>query len=105
VPVYPDVHTPLVPPNSFVMRSSEHPLPQPLCNLHSRDGFGSAHSKGFTVAKLCSQILYHHHLRNLIGSVHSKGLISSLESALTKNSPLIALQCAVPKKRGRGCNG
>jgi hypothetical protein len=61
------------PPKSFTIRRSRTPLPQPL---------------------------YNPHLQTLLVSAENKGLITPLESALTENSPVTPLECAVPEKGG-----
>ncbi len=61
------------PPKSFTIRRSQTPLPQPL---------------------------YNPHLQTLLVSAENKGLITPLESALTENSPVTPLECAVPEKGG-----
>ncbi len=58
---------------SFTIRTSETPLPQPL---------------------------YNPHLRAPLGSAGNKGLITPLESALTKNSPVTSLESALTKTGG-----
>src|SRR6266699_1237242 len=60
---------------SFTIRTSETPLPQPL---------------------------YNPHLRAPLGSAGNKGLITPLESALTKNSPASLLESALTKRWGWG---
>src|SRR6266702_4654057 len=42
-----------------------------------------------------SQLLYNPHLRAPLGSAGNKGLITPVESALTKNSPVTPLQSAL----------
>src|SRR3989442_13467526 len=61
--------------NSFTIRTSKTPLPQPLYNPHLRAPFGSA---------------------------GNKGLITPLESALTKNSPVTPVESALTKRGGVG---
>src|SRR6266567_7448369 len=60
---------------SFTIRTSETPLPQ---------------------------LLYNPHLRARLGSAGNKGLITPLESALTRNSPVSRLESALTKKWGVG---
>src|SRR6266702_271721 len=67
-------HSPLT-TNSFTIRTSETPLPQPL---------------------------YNPHLQTPLGSAGSKGLITPLESALTRNSPVTSLESALTKTGGVG---
>src|SRR5258708_18546141 len=57
----------------FIIRTSETPLPQ---------------------------LLYNPHLRAPLGSAGNKGLITPLESALTRNSPVTSLESALTKRRG-----
>src|SRR6266568_3848110 len=61
--------------NSFTIRTSETPLPQ---------------------------LLYNPHLQAPLGSAGNKGLITPLESALTKNSPVTSLESALTKGGGWG---
>src|SRR2546425_1538889 len=61
--------------NSFTIRTSETPLPQ---------------------------LLYNPHLQTRLGSAGNKGLITPLESALTKNSPVSHLESALTKRWGVG---
>src|SRR6266568_5168317 len=67
-------HSPLA-TNSFIIRTSETPLPQ---------------------------LLYNPHLRVHLGTAGNKGLITPLESALTKNSPVSRLESALTKRWGWG---
>src|SRR6266567_5528914 len=60
---------------SFTIRTSETPLPQ---------------------------LLYNPHLRAPLGSAGNKGLITPLESALTRNSPVSPLESALTKRWGVG---
>src|SRR5713226_4465268 len=60
---------------SFTIRTSETPLPQ---------------------------LLYNPHLQTPLGSAGNKGLITSLESALTKNPPVSRLESALTKTGGGG---
>src|SRR5713101_8047811 len=61
--------------NSFTISTSETPLPQ---------------------------LLYNPHLRAPLGSAGNKGLITPLESALTRNSPVSVLESALTKRWGVG---
>ncbi len=70
-------HSPLT-TNSFRIRTSKTPLPQPL---------------------------YNPHLRAPLGSAGNKGLITPLESALAKNSPVSRLESALTKNGGVGVRG
>src|SRR5712691_3518816 len=67
-------HSPLT-ANSFTIRTSTTPLPQ---------------------------LLYNPHLRAPLGSAGNKGLITPLESALTRNSPVSRLESALTKRWGVG---
>ena len=67
-------HSPLD-TNSFTIRTSKTPLPQPL---------------------------YNPHLQAPLGSAGNKGLITPLESALTKNSPVSHLESALAERWGVG---
>ncbi len=60
---------------SFTIRTSKTPLPQ---------------------------LLYNPHLQAPLGSAGNKGLITPLESALTKNSPVTSLESALTKTGGWG---
>jgi len=60
---------------SFIIRTSKTPLPQPL---------------------------YNPHLQAPLGSAGNKGLITPLESALTKNSPVTRLESALAERWGWG---
>src|SRR6266446_5314122 len=62
-------HSPLT-TNSFTIRTSKTPLPQ---------------------------LLYNPHLQAPLGSAGNKGLVTPLESALTKNSPVSRLESALTK--------
>src|SRR6266700_6423101 len=61
--------------NSFTIRTSMTPLPQPF---------------------------YNPHLQAPLGSAGNKGLITPLESALTKNSPVTPVESALKKTGGWG---
>src|SRR6266851_344273 len=67
-------HSPLT-SKSFTIRTSKAPLPQ---------------------------LLYNPHLQAPLGSAGSKGLITPLESALTKNSPVTPVESALTKRWGVG---
>src|SRR5216683_5476541 len=67
-------HSPLT-TNSFIIRTCETPLPQ---------------------------LLYNPHLQTPLGSAGNKGLITPLESALTKNSPVTPVESALTKRWGVG---
>jgi len=67
-------HSPLT-TNSFIIRTSETPLPQPL---------------------------YNPHLQTPLGSAGNKGLITPLESALTENPPVTPVESALTKRWGVG---
>ncbi len=65
----------------------------------------STSSKSFTIRTSKTpfpQLLYNPHLRAHLGSAGNKGLITPLESALTKNSPVSRLESALTKKVGVG---
>src|SRR5947209_6774268 len=68
---------PLTSSKSFTSRTSETPLPQ---------------------------LLYNPHLQTPLGSAGNKGLITPLESALTKNSPVSPLESALAERWGWGYN-
>ncbi len=67
-------HSPLT-TNSFIIRTSKTPLPQ---------------------------LLYNPHLQAPLGSAGNKGLITPLESALTRNSPVTPVESALTKRGGVG---
>src|SRR6266851_4843108 len=48
------------------------------------------------------QLLYNPHLQATLGSAGNKGLITPLQSALTKNSPVTSLESALTKRWGVG---
>ncbi len=78
----------------------------------NRVSFPSSHlslsqrsSKSFTIRTSKTplpQLLYNPHLRAPLGSAGNKGLITPLESALTKNSPVSRLESALTKTGGCG---
>src|SRR5712691_5245013 len=84
-------HSPLT-TNSFTIRTSKTPLPQPLYNPHLQAPLGSAGNKGL-ITPLESA---------LTSTAGNKGLITPLESALTKNSPASLLESALTKRWGVG---
>ena len=62
-------------------------------------------SKSFTIRTsktLLPQLLYNPHLQAPPGSAGNKGLITPLESALTRNSPVSPLESALTKRWGWG---
>src|SRR5260370_13556126 len=62
-------------------------------------------SKPFTIRTSetpLAQLLYNPHLRAPLGSAGNKGLITPLESALTKNSPVSLLESALTERWGWG---
>src|SRR6266568_4560847 len=83
-------------------RIFESPFPQgnsaPFCTV-------SMHSKSFRIRTSKTplpQLLYNPHLQAPLGSAGNKGLITPLESALTKNSPVSHLESALTKTWGWG---
>src|SRR5216683_3221776 len=84
-------HSPLA-TNSFIIRTSETPLPQLLYNPHLRAPLGSAGNKGL-ITPLESA---------LTSTAGNKGLITPLESALTRNSPVTPLESALTERWGVG---
>ena len=79
--------------NSSSFRSSLIPRHSPLT------------TKSFTIRTSMTplpQLLYNPHLRAPLGSAGNKGLITPLESALTKNSPVTSLESALTKNLGVG---
>src|SRR6266566_4696753 len=67
--------------------------------------FASATSKSFTIRTSKTplpQPLYNPHLQAPLGSAGNKGLITPLESALTKNPPVSRLESALTKTGGWG---
>ena len=77
----------------FTIRTSKTPLPQTLYNPHLQDPLGCADSKRLTALKFCPQPLYNPHLQDPLGSAGNTGVITPVESALTK------------KQGGGGCYG
>ncbi len=76
------------------------PFPQgnsaPFCTI-------SVHSKSFRIRTSKTplpQLLYNPHLQTPLGSAGNKGLITPLESALTRNSPVSLLESALTKNIG-----
>src|SRR5207245_8121558 len=62
-------------------------------------------SKSFTIRTSKTplpQLLYNPHLQTPLGSAGNKGLITPLESALTKNSPVTPVESALTKRWGWG---
>src|SRR6266702_4753119 len=62
-------------------------------------------SKSFTIRTSKTplpQLLYNPHLQAPLGSAGNKGLITPLESALTKNSPVTPVESALTKSGGWG---
>jgi len=90
------------PAKSFRIRTSTTPLPQVLYNPHLNHPLGSADSKALAAAAWRPQVLSFPHLHEPLGSAGNKGLITSLKSALTKNSPVTSLKSALTKNRGEG---
>src|SRR3989441_11459523 len=65
-------------------------------------------SKSFTIRTSKTplpQLLYNPHLREPLGSAGNKGLITPLESALTKNYPVSLLESALAERWGVGVRG
>src|SRR6266705_5592342 len=94
---------------------SRHPdhSPRPSCHCAARafsftsfTSFASlTSSKPFTIRTSetpLPQLLYNPHLQAPLGSAGNKGLITPLESALTKNSPVTSLESALTKRWGVG---
>src|SRR6266699_7260470 len=87
--------------------------PRPSCHCGARafsftsfTSFASLTSaKSFTIRTSKTplpQVLYNPHLQAPLGSAGNKGLITPLESALTKNSPASPLDSALTKRWGVG---
>ncbi len=73
--------------------------------LSSHLSLSQCSSKSFTIRTSKTplpQLLYNPHLQAPLGSAGNKGLITLLESALTKNSPVSLLESALTKKWGWG---
>jgi len=82
--------------NSLSFRSSLIPRHSPLT------------TKSFTIRTSKTplpQLLYNPHLRAPLGSAGNKGLITPLESALTRNSPVSRLESALTESGGWGYTG
>src|SRR6266699_2378602 len=96
----------------MLSRQSRHsPLPSCHCaarafSFTSFTSFASlTSSKSFTIRTSKTplpQLLYNPHLPAPLGSAGNKGLITPLESALTKNSPVSRLESALTKTWGGG---
>src|SRR6266702_46558 len=74
--------------------------------LSSQPSLSQCSAKSFTIRTSetpLPQLLYNPHLQAPLGSAGNKGLITPLESALTKNSPVSLLESAVTKRWGVGC--
>jgi hypothetical protein len=84
------------------IRTSGNPRLQPLWNPHFQERLLSADSKRLILAERRLQPFYNQHLRIPLGSVGNTGVITPLESALTKNPPTTPLESALPKNRGEG---
>src|SRR6266571_2873111 len=93
----------------MLSRQSRH-SPLPSCHCAARafsfTSFTSlTSSKSFTIRTSKTplpQLLYNPHLPAPLGSAGNKGLITPLESALTKNSPVSRLESALTKRWGVG---
>jgi hypothetical protein len=90
------------PSNPLGIHISKTPLPQPLYNAHFRRPLGCVGNKGLTGTRIHPQLFCNQHLRTLLGSVANTGVITLLESALTKNAPATPLESALTKNRGVG---
>ncbi len=99
---------------SYLMLS-HHPHQSPLPSRHcfarafsftSFTSFASlTSSKPFRIRTSetpLPQLLYNPHLQAPLGSAGNKGLITPLESALTKNPPVSRLESALTKRWGMG---
>src|SRR5881296_126159 len=86
----------------------QSPLHSCHCAAHafSFTSFASlTSSKPFTIRTSetpLPQLLYNPHLQAPLGSAGNKGLITPLESALTRNSPVSRLESALTKRWGVG---
>src|SRR3989441_8335650 len=92
-------------------QSGHSPLPSRRCaarafSFTSFTSFASlTSSKSFTIRTSktpLAQLLYNPHLRAPLGSAGNKGLITPLESALTKNSPVTPVESALAERWGWG---
>src|SRR5713101_2360848 len=89
-------HPPL-PPRYFAARAFSFTSFTSFASLTS--------SKSFTIRTSMTplpQVLYNPHLQAPLGSAGNKGLITPLESALTKNSPVTPVESALTKTGGWG---
>src|SRR5713101_1141875 len=89
-------HPPL-PPRYFAARAFSFTSFTSFASLTS--------SKSFTIRTSMTplpQVLYNPHLQAPLGSAGNKGLITPLESALTKNSPVSPVESALTKTGGWG---
>src|SRR5437870_4766724 len=76
-----------------------------LCGENSSLFAPQRFAKSFTIRTSKTplpQLLYNPHLQAPLGSAGNKGLITPLESALTKNSPVSLLESALTKRWGVG---
>jgi hypothetical protein len=91
-----------LPSNPLRIHTSKTPLPQPLYNPHFCRALGCVVNKGLTGTRIHRQLFCNQHLRAPLGSVASTGVITLLESALTKNASATPLESALTKNRGVG---
>ena len=90
------------PSKSLRIRTSKTPLPQPLYNPHLRGPLGCVGNKELTGTRIHRQLFCNQHLGIPRGSVANTGVITLLESALTKNASATPLESALTKNRGVG---
>ncbi len=84
---------------------SPRPVRQASSLRLPRPGRGGENSSSFRSSLPLPQLLYNPHLQAPLGSAGNKGLITPLESALTKNSPVSLLESALTKRWGVGVQG
>src|SRR6266487_4693918 len=90
------------------LQSGHPPLPSRHCAARAFSFTSFApltSSKSFTIRTSETpllQLLYNPHLQTPLGSAGNKGLITPLESALTRNSPVSLLESALAERWGVG---
>ena len=87
---------------AFRGSSAESGFPQPLSMSHFHGLFASVANKELTALASRPQPLYQQHLRDPLGCVAIKGLITPLDSALTRKSCPNSFICNTSKKHGGG---
>ncbi len=86
--------------NFFRILTSRNPLRQLLCNPHLPEPSISADSNRLISAEWCLQPSCNQHLRGYPVSAENAGLITRLESAVTRNTAASPLKSTPTKSRG-----